>query len=349
MMRSTKYISKISSLFSLLLTIFCSLHTGPVWAGVVYYHPDHLGSSNILTDENGTVVGETNYYPYGDIFSDSGSSLTHYKFTDQESDEETGLVYYGARYYDPVLGKFLSPDPLEEPLLPQDLNPYQYARGNPLKLIDPDGEEEIEAHNFLHLGRRFVQRGRLPSWGDMITIGSGENAERFMVLNTKNLERTSGTFHIEMVNMGTFRRHSHGVKFKLGSTFYRKENLSPVKKLIYFQLVFMEFLYQRSSQYQQGAHWFLEYIDSQGNVIEWEDYVPSEALKFVDSPPIEIGGMQGILAGPEGVLEKHIFTLEEMGIEQSVTVNEKDEAVYFDKNDILDIFMRDLQGEYIER
>jgi len=116
-------------------------------AGVVYYHPDHLGSASVLTDEPGSISGEIQYYPYGDTFSDTGSSLPHYRYTDQESDGETGLSYYGARYLDTGIGIFLSPDPLSDITYPQDLNPYQYARGNPLVYIDPDGREEIKVYS----------------------------------------------------------------------------------------------------------------------------------------------------------------------------------------------------------
>src|SRR4030042_1643547 len=72
-----------------------------------FYHTDHLGSSSVITDELGNKVQETYYYPFGETWYNSGNA-THYKFTGQEEDPETGLYYYGARYYDPVIGKFIS-------------------------------------------------------------------------------------------------------------------------------------------------------------------------------------------------------------------------------------------------
>ena len=131
-----------SLFFLILLIAYLIMTSSETKAGVVYYHPDHLGSASVLSDELGSIAGEIQYYPYGDTFSDTGSSLPHYTYTDQESDDETSLSYFGARYLDSGLGKFLSPDPLSDITYPQDLNPYQYARGNPMLFIDPDGSTE---------------------------------------------------------------------------------------------------------------------------------------------------------------------------------------------------------------
>lgn len=68
---------------------------------------------------------------------------TKYRFTSQELDAETGLYYYGARYYNPALARFVSPDPIEMRLEdPQTLNRYAYARNNPVFYNDPSGYEE---------------------------------------------------------------------------------------------------------------------------------------------------------------------------------------------------------------
>jgi RHS repeat-associated protein len=82
-------------------------------SGVSYYHPDHLGGLNAATNATGGLVEKRFYYPYGQdwIATPTLVNLPH-KFTGQESDPETGLYYYKARYYDPQIGRFLSPDPL---------------------------------------------------------------------------------------------------------------------------------------------------------------------------------------------------------------------------------------------
>jgi len=74
----------------------------------------------------------------------SGSIDVKYKYTGQEEDPETGLYYYNARYYDPILGRFISADSIVgNPRDPQDLNRYTYANNNPLKYTDPTGHKSF--------------------------------------------------------------------------------------------------------------------------------------------------------------------------------------------------------------
>ena len=88
----------------------------------------------------GNVVQSVFYYPYGETRVNTGSVDLHYKFTGKEIDRESGLYYYGARYYDPVIGRFISPDSVvQSPGDPQTLNRYSYASNNPLANIDPTG------------------------------------------------------------------------------------------------------------------------------------------------------------------------------------------------------------------
>ena len=109
-------------------------------SSVTYYHPDHLGGLNIATDGAGNKVQTVFYYPYGETRVNTGSVDLHYKFTGKEIDRESGLYYYGARYYDPVIGRFISPDSVvQSPGDPQMFNRYSYAANNPLANIDPTG------------------------------------------------------------------------------------------------------------------------------------------------------------------------------------------------------------------
>ncbi len=121
---------------------------------IYYYHEDHLGGASIITDQDGEVVAEYEYYPYGEAYSEEVSEdfSNNYKFTGQEEDAETGLYYYGARYYGSAVARFMSQDPAvyDERLLemlydPQSLNPYAYVRNNPIKYVDPSGEEPNKA------------------------------------------------------------------------------------------------------------------------------------------------------------------------------------------------------------
>jgi RHS repeat-associated protein len=85
-------------------------------AGVVHYIlSDHLGSSTVITDGAGAVVGTMNYYPYGAERSSSGGMITDKLFTGQQKEPQAvstlGLYNYGARFYSTLTGRFVSPDP----------------------------------------------------------------------------------------------------------------------------------------------------------------------------------------------------------------------------------------------
>lgn len=104
---------------------------------VEYYHQDHLGSTRLKTDSGGSSVFSRNYEPFGPDHGGSGSE--EYKYTGKREDP-SGLYYYGARYYDPNVGRFITEDPVPGGLMdPQSLNRYVYCRNNPHKYTDPDG------------------------------------------------------------------------------------------------------------------------------------------------------------------------------------------------------------------
>ena len=106
-----------------------------------YYHPDHLGSSSYITNLDGEVVQHIEYVPFGEVFVEERNDIwnTPYLFNAKEFDEETGLYYYGARYYDPRLSLWLSIDPKEEKY--SNVSTYCYVISNPLKYTDPTGME----------------------------------------------------------------------------------------------------------------------------------------------------------------------------------------------------------------
>jgi len=103
-----------------------------------YYHPDHLGSTTLITNESGEVIEETSYLPYGELI---GGGNSRYLFTGKEKDANTELYYYGARYYNPFFKHFIQPDNVLSNIYdPQQLNRYSYAENNPYKYTDPSGE-----------------------------------------------------------------------------------------------------------------------------------------------------------------------------------------------------------------
>ncbi len=109
---------------------------------VVYYlHTDHLGSSSVSYRADGQQTITQRYYPWGAIRPGPDNALpTDHTFTGQKLDESTGLMYYGARYYDPALGRFVQADTVvPNPANPQALNRYSYVLNNPMKYVDPSG------------------------------------------------------------------------------------------------------------------------------------------------------------------------------------------------------------------
>ena len=115
-------------------------------------HPDHLGSTQYVTDVDGELYEHVQYFPSGEpwIRQDTNTERLPYLFTSQELDQETGLYYFNARYYDPRDGVFISTDPAAPRYLdgapnlgvylPQNQSCYAYAWNNPVVVSDPSGE-----------------------------------------------------------------------------------------------------------------------------------------------------------------------------------------------------------------
>ena len=134
-----------------------------------YYHSDHLGSAQLITDYKGNEYQRIEYTPYGEEWIDKFQNENYvdmpYKFTGKERDEETGFYYYGARYLDPKYSRWMSTDPALGDYVPQapindeakkhnqnlpgmgglfntvNMNLYHYAGNNPIKYTDPDGRD----------------------------------------------------------------------------------------------------------------------------------------------------------------------------------------------------------------
>jgi len=111
-----------------------------------FFHPDHIGSSTFLTDEAGNPYQFILYLPFGESMAEqkAGGYSTKYRFTGKEVDEETGLYYFGARYYDPRISLWYGVDPLAEKY--PSWNPFNYTMNNPIRFIDPTGKETEESN-----------------------------------------------------------------------------------------------------------------------------------------------------------------------------------------------------------
>ena len=100
----------------------------------------------MITDRTRAVVERLEYLPFGEVRVNTGSVNVPYKFTGKILDAETGLNYFGARYYNAAIGRWISPDPtVPHPENLQSLNRYSYVLNRPLTLVDPDGYAEQQA------------------------------------------------------------------------------------------------------------------------------------------------------------------------------------------------------------
>lgn len=101
-----------------------------------YYHADGLRSVTSLSNAVGSLAQTYGYDSFGKQTSSSGSLTNPFQYTGRESDIETGLYYYCARYYDPAAGRFLNEDPVG---FHSDLNFYRYSNNDPVLFLDPFG------------------------------------------------------------------------------------------------------------------------------------------------------------------------------------------------------------------
>ncbi|MEO6286522.1 MAG: DUF6443 domain-containing protein [Dyadobacter sp.] len=110
-----------------------------------YYIKDHLGNVRIVFNENGEVLQNTEYYPFGlAIAKDSPiqtpaarNSVNRYLYNEKELQVGSGYLDYGARMYMPEIGRWGTADPLSD--ISRRFSPYTYGNDNPLRFIDPDG------------------------------------------------------------------------------------------------------------------------------------------------------------------------------------------------------------------
>jgi RHS repeat-associated protein len=163
---------------------------------IFYYHPDHLGSSSYISDANGEVSQHLEYFAFGETFVEehSNTSYTPYLFNGKELDDETGLYYYSARYFDPKTSVFQSVDPLAEKF--PNVSSYAYCNNNPINFIDPNGKEPTPYEAALMA--RHVYKGE----GELVGGWSVSSKDDFNINNSGGLgagmyQRTKGDGSIE--------------------------------------------------------------------------------------------------------------------------------------------------------
>jgi RHS repeat-associated protein len=101
-----------------------------------YYERDGLGSVTSLSNSAGALANTYTYDSYGKVMASTGTLANPFQYTGRESDQETGLYYDRARYYDPAAGRFLSEDPIG---FHGGIDFYAYVANNPIIFTDPSG------------------------------------------------------------------------------------------------------------------------------------------------------------------------------------------------------------------
>lgn len=154
--------------------LYAHYHDGPLgWLRIdgeteqSWYHADSAGSTVAMSGGAGSATATTRMDPWGAIESQTGTSINRQNYTGHRTDDETDLVYMGARYYAPELGLFLSADSyLGDPSQPASLHRYLYANANPTRYWDSDGHSADEFTN-----------STSSSWGaDAAVDGGNSNA-----------------------------------------------------------------------------------------------------------------------------------------------------------------------------
>ena len=146
-----------------------------------YQLTNHLDSATLELDSTAAIISYEEYYPFGSSSYRSGrnnaeTSLKRYRYVGKERDDETGLYYYGARYYASWLARFVSVDPLKDDY--PYYTSYQYAGNKPINNIDLDGLEPNPKTDTGGQGKKQTELKKLEEAkpGDLVDLGNGEGA-----------------------------------------------------------------------------------------------------------------------------------------------------------------------------
>jgi RHS repeat-associated protein len=182
---------------------------------VYYFHNDHLGTPQVLTDDTGAVAWKAVYTPFGEAVPSIQTVENPFRFPGQYYDQETGLHYNYFRYYNPQTGRYITPDPIG---LEGGVNLFAYVQNNPMNRVDPSGLWTISFGTTLMgamglggWGGTFFNFGHDPSsdlssgWSFSITgtvgggvvagIGGGLGVAVSGSPNARNVQQLLGTFY----------------------------------------------------------------------------------------------------------------------------------------------------------
>lgn len=152
--------------------------------GIVYFTSDYLGTTQLTTDENGLLLSRFSYTPFGAVIAQgtNGPNNVTEKFQAQDLDDSTKLYYFNARYYDPSIGRFTTPDSElgSDPLAIDTFNRFAFSLNDPVSQRDPSGHNIGDniigdivgsAEIVAGIGLDFVSGGTLEPVGSMLING----------------------------------------------------------------------------------------------------------------------------------------------------------------------------------
>ena len=192
-----------------------------------YFHVDHLGSTSVLTTEDGELHEHLRYFPDGEVWIEKGprKPINGYQFSGKPYDPETGFADFGMRFYDPSMSLWLSVDPalvsgpdgaVGKPMM---LSPYAYAAQSPMVFVDPDGRQPLEGETYGDWGKRLVGMFADTSEGKrgaiLARISSGTGYYNDKPLNT--ITTAINSIPSQVNNSGTLRDRARGLAERLDS------------------------------------------------------------------------------------------------------------------------------------
>ncbi|MDD2636180.1 MAG: hypothetical protein PHW82_11875 [Bacteroidales bacterium] len=211
--RQTLHIADDRKRFAIIdtLTVEYGVTLGTPDVTIRYQYDNHLGSASLELDESANVISYEEYHPFGTSSYRLGTteaevSLKRYRYVGKEQDEETGLYYYGARYYAGWLCRFVSVDPLQHKY--PYYTPYQYAGNKPITYIDLDGLEEAEPN--IEKGIAFVS----PEMYQQMTENGEINNENWIIRSGTTYEdaydQVMELISEENIRIGAIFLYMHG-------------------------------------------------------------------------------------------------------------------------------------------
>jgi len=212
--------------------------TGKYERNQYYFHPDHLGSTSYLSDASGEVYQHVEYLPFGETMVEehNNSNVNPYLYNGKELDMETGLYYYGKRYYDAQLGRFYTQDRFAEKYY--SMTPYQYGGNNPIVTIDVNGDSLTAnawewANQITKYAKNKTTSNNKKLFNLKTKLNNGDIKQKDYDRKTKRLNESNTEFTAAINEIGDLVRSNQWYDVKISDDLGKSGDLSVLGKLTY--------------------------------------------------------------------------------------------------------------------